>query len=572
MSKILYDVRETESFSALLKQSAELFRDRPAFSVKNEKDEYEDILYPKFREDVYSLGTGMSERGFKDIKIALTGDNSYEWCVSYLAVTCGLGVVVPIDKELPAEDMAYILKHSDTNVIIADKARTERLLENIDIMPEKLVIISVSNDGEHESALDFAAILKEGRNEYLSGNTSYEDREPDPEAMTALLYTSGTTGFAKGVMLSQKNILAVILANCKVVKITCEDRLLSILPIHHTFECTLSFLLLMYSGGCLGFCEGLRYIPKNMKEFRPTIFVGVPLMLEKIHRKILSAASEKKGGKLKLSVGKVIAGAGSAVGVNIKEKIFHEITKLFGGQLRLIIIGAAPLDPQVVKDFRTFGLPVYLGYGLTECAPLVIGNNDYVQLHDSVGVPLPGVEARVDDPDDNNVGEILIKGPMVMLGYYNNEEATREVLTEDGWLRTGDLGTVDGENHFRITGRKKNVIITKNGKNIYPEEVEYYLNSNPVIAESMVVGSDSETEEDTSVIANVFPDIEAIKEKFKLQTVSKEQVLKIVGDVIKEVNKKLPKYKNIKQFHVREQEFIKTTTQKIKRYANKETV
>ena len=257
-----------------------------------------------------------------------------------------------------------------------------------------------------------------------------------------------------------------------------------------------------------------------------------------------------------------------ALGVDINDKIFGEIQRTFGGRLRLIITGAAAISPEVVKDFKTFGIPVYLGYGLTECSPLVIGNNDRIELPDSVGVPLPGVEAKIINADASGVGEICVKGPMVMLGYYNDPEATAEVLDEDGFFHTGDLGTVDENGYYRITGRIKNVIVTKNGKNIYPEEVEYYLNKNPFVAESIVVGEDEDDE--TMVTAKVFPNVEAIREKLKQSSVSSEEVFKALSNVVKEVNKKLPSYKSIKKLVVRETEFVKTTTQKIKRFAEEE--
>lgn len=412
--------------------------------------------------------------------------------------------------------------------------------------------------------------LKKGEELLNSGDKTFLEITPDPEALTSLIFTSGTTGNAKGVMLSARNICSDITAVSSVVKITPEDRILSVLPLHHTYECTLSFLMLMYSGGCLCFCEGLRYIQRDMQQFEPTVFVTVPLMLEKFHARILKKVSEKKMGRFALSLGKLAQSGGDGFVAGLTEKIFAEVKRQFGGKLRLIITGAAALNPEVARDFKTFGLPVYIGYGLTECSPLVIGNNDRLQLPDSVGVPLPGVEAKINAPDVNGVGEIFVKGPMVMMGYYNNEEATKEVFTEDGWFKTGDMGTVDSENRFKIVGRCKNVIVTKNGKNIYPEEVEYYLNKNPFISESLVFGTDcDEADEGTRVEAKIFPDISEIMAKFKNQTPpTKEQVLKTISEVVKEVNKKLPKYKHIRRFDIRENEFIKTTTNKIKRHAN----
>lgn len=574
MTTAFYPVRAISDFKDLLMQSAEIFSERTAFSIKK-NGEYVGITYPQFRDDVFAFGAALNRLfGLEFSRVALIGENSYEWCVSYLAVTCGSGVIVPIDKDLDFDDIASIISVSKSKAIIADEAKTKLLLEKKEQLNDDLIIITMEKpEGGQRQVLDPALIQFSFKGLIEKGKSSAEDLDayqkisPDPNVMSVLLFTSGTTGASKGVMLSQYNICSDITSLAGVVKINPTDKLLTVLPLHHTYQCTLGFLMMMYSGGNVAFSEGLRYIVQNMQEFKPTLFLTVPLMLEKIHKRIIKAASQKHGGKLALTFGKAISGVGAAFGVNLKERLFGEIQKNFGGELRMIITGAAAISPTVVKDFQAFGLPVYIGYGLTECSPLVIGNNDRIQLPDSVGVPLPGVEAKILNPDSDGVGEIAIKGPMVMLGYYENEEATAEVL-QDGWLRTGDLGTVDDEGNFRIAGRSKNVIVTKTGKNIYPEEVEYHLNINPLIAESMVVAGDEDDDGDTSVRAKIFPDIEAIKEKLKLQNVTKEQISKVVQDVIKEVNKKLPRYKNIKSFDIRESEFVKTTTHKIKRFAN----
>ncbi|NLL16812.1 MAG: AMP-binding protein [Clostridiales bacterium] len=574
MTTAFYPVRAISDFKDLLMQSAEIFSERTAFSIKK-NGEYVGITYPQFRDDVFAFGAALNRLfGLECSRVALIGENSYEWCVSYLAVTCGSGVIVPIDKDLDFDDIASIISVSKSKAIIADEAKTKLLLEKKEQLNDDLIIITMEKpEGGQRQVLDPALIQFSFKGLIEKGKSSAEDLDayqkisPDPNVMSVLLFTSGTTGASKGVMLSQYNICSDITSLAGVVKINPTDKLLTVLPLHHTYQCTLGFLMMMYSGGNVAFSEGLRYIVQNMQEFKPTLFLTVPLMLEKIHKRIIKAASQKHGGKLALTFGKAISGVGAAFGVNLKERLFGEIQKNFGGELRMIITGAAAISPTVVKDFQAFGLPVYIGYGLTECSPLVIGNNDRIQLPDSVGVPLPGVEAKILNPDSDGVGEIAIKGPMVMLGYYENEEATAEVL-QDGWLRTGDLGTVDDEGNFRIAGRSKNVIVTKTGKNIYPEEVEYHLNINPLIAESMVVAGNEDDDGDTSVRAKIFPDIEAIKEKLKLQNVTKEQISKVVQDVIKEVNKKLPRYKNIKSFDIRESEFVKTTTHKIKRFAN----
>lgn len=563
-----YPIRKILSIKDMITQSARLFAERPAFMLKNSNKEYYNVTYKEFYETINALGSKLIKEGFKDKHIAVMGANSYKWAVSYMSVVCGTGVAVPMDKDLPFDDIKSIIEVGEVSAAFLDKKSAALFLEHKTELPEDFKIICFEDMGEDcIDTYSYDKLLEEGKKLLEAGFEEFVNATIDPEALGILIFTSGTTGMAKGVMLSHRNICADISLLSGVVKIYPEDRLLSVLPLHHTYECTLGFTMIMYSGACIAYCEGLRYLVRNMQEVEPTIFVTVPLMLEKFHNNILKKAGEKKGGKLMFSFGKAITNAGSALGLNVRDKIFGEIQKVFGGKLRLIITGAAPVNPTVVKDFRSFGIDVYLGYGLTECSPLVIGNNDRLQLNDSVGVPLPGVEAKIINKDENGVGEICVKGPMVMMGYYNNPEETEKVLGADGWFKTGDLGTVDSEGHYRISGRIKNVIVTKNGKNIYPEEVEFHLNNSPLISESIVVGKDGGENEDIVVTAKIFPNFEELAKSLKKQSPTREEIAAALKDVIKDVNKKLPKYKAIKSFDIRETEFIKTTTQKIKRYA-----
>ena len=564
--KIFYPIRNIENFKDLLAQSAHLFGSLPAYRLKGADGVYYPVTYQAFQEEVNALGTALLGLGLHGTKIAVSGENSYQWETSYLGITCGTGVVVPIDRELPAEDFVTILTVSDCRAVLCDRKRLDRIREILPQLPAKPLLICFDlEEDEADGVLSYAKLLEHGREQLREGDRSFLDAAVDGKALGSLIFTSGTTGMAKGVMLSQYNICSDLMALSGVVKIRTDDQVLSILPLHHTYESSLGFLFVLYSGACISFCEGLKYLARNMQEVQPTIFVTVPLMLEKLHKRILKAAGEKKGGKAVLGFGKMLAKASSAIGVNVSDKVFAAIHKTFGGRLRLLITGAAAIAPNIVDDFKTFGLEVYLGYGLTECSPLVIGNNDRLSLSDSVGVPLPGVEAKIVNPDFSGVGEICVRGPMVMMGYYNAPDQTAEVIDAEGWFHTGDLGTVDEQGHYRITGRIKNVIVTKNGKNIYPEEVEYYLNNDPFIAESVVSGEDEE--DDLFVTASVFPNVEAIKEKKKKQSLTSEEIAKAIGEVIKEVNKKLPSYKNIRRIHIRDTEFVKTTTQKIKRFA-----
>lgn len=558
-----YEVKRIETFKELIDNSESLYSDRPAYKLKNSDGVYYDITYKKFRHDIYYLGNSIISDGYEREKMAVVGVNSYKWAVTYLAVTCSNNVIVPIDKELMIQDIVKFINDAGAAVVFGDEKYIAGLSEMRGSLPENIRLVCF--DGSAGESFD--EYFEKGRELYKKGQKLLNGVTLDKDAMTSLIFTSGTTGVSKGVVLSMNNICSDILGVSEVVKIVPEDQLLSVLPIHHTYECTLGFLMVIYSGACIAFCEGLRYLTKNMQEIRPTVFVTVPLMIEKIYGRIMKKLDDKRGGKLIFGIGKAAAAIGKTVGIkDIDRKIFGEILDAFGGRLRLLITGAAALDPRIAEDFIRIGIDIYIGYGLTECSPLVIGNNDKLMLPDSVGTPLPNVEARIHNPDDLGVGEIWVRGPMIMSGYYNNQKATDEVLTEDGWFRTGDLGTVDENNCYKITGRCKNVIVTKNGKNIFPEEVEFYLNGSPVIEESLVFGA--ETNDEMTVSAKIYPNYEQIKKNLKRQELTQEEIRQSIAEAIKEVNKKLPNYKKITQFDIRESAFIKTTTQKIKRYAN----
>lgn len=572
-NKVLYDVRPITDFRDMVNQCVQEFGNEPAFKLKDKNGEYYNLNYTEFRNDINALGTAMFSLGLKDgAKIAVMGMNSYKWVLTYLATTIGGNVIVPIDKELLFDDINTILEVSEAEIIFADKKSIKKLEEFKEKLHSPLTIVMFDEEEDRGDYKSFDKIFDNGKKLVADNSPEYLDyinAKIDPDACSVIIFTSGTSGLAKGVMLSQYNICFVITSNSSVADIHPGDQYLSVLPIHHTFECTLGILAPLYNGCCIAFCEGLLHLMKNMQEVEPTVFVTVPLMLEKIHGRIMKAASEKKGGKLILSIGKALANTASGMGIDINDKIFGEITKNFGGRLRLIIVGAAAVRPEVIKDFKTFGIPAYIGYGLTECAPLVSCNHDDFWTYDTVGKPIPDVDVKIINADAQGVGEICVKGPNVMLGYYKDEETTREVLDEYGWFHTGDLGSQDDDSVIRINGRIKNVIVTKNGKNIYPEEIEYHLNNNPLIAESMVVGFDSDDGYDTIVEAKIFPDVDAIKEKSKSkETPTAEEITRMISDAIKDINKKLPSYKNIKKIYIRDVEFIKTTTSKIKRYAN----
>lgn len=565
-----YEYRQIKDLKDLLDQSERLYSERPAYKLKNANKRYYDVSYKSFRHSVYYIANSLLSDGYKRTHIAIVGKNSYEWEATYLAVTCSNNVVVPLDKELTPENMADVIRDSDSTVLFGDKKYIKNLVPLKDQLPQGFRFICF-DDIQMDGVDLYYDYIERGKKMYHSGTILLNDVTVDPEETTAILFTSGTTGVSKGVCLSQKNMCAVVMAVAGCIKVTPEDQLLSFLPIHHTYECTIGFLCIIYSGACIAFCEGLRYITKNFKEVKPTCFITVPLLVEKVYSKVMKAMKEKKGGMFVYKAGMCIAGASQKLGIKgVEKKLFSQVLDVFGGRLRLLITGAAAIDPKVAKDFMRMGINIYVGYGLTECAPLVACNNDRIMIPDSIGTPVPGAEVAIYNPDEKGVGELWVRGPMVMKGYYKNQEATDEVITPDGWFRTGDLGTVDRNNCYRLTGRCKNVIVTKNGKNIFPEEVEIYVNNSPYISECIVY--DDEINGETAVCAAVYPDLEKIKDALKGQEPTKEDIERFVDQAIKDANWKLPKYKKIRDKYISETEFIKTTTSKIKRNVNIEKV
>lgn len=547
----------------LLYRSADRYAKRSAFKLKDKNKNIYSVSYQQFKEDVVSLGTAFLNLGLAGKKIAVMGKNSYTWATSYLAASI-VGVVVPIDKELHPDDVINFLNVSEASVLLTDEKLLSKILEAKDkIKNTKTIFIDFDSNCDKEYSKSYSLLKSTGKKAYEEGNHSFDEIQIDPDEMHILLFTSGTTGTAKGVCLSHKNITSNIMSTYGIVKVKSSDQVLSILPIHHTYECTLGFLLVIYAGGCIAYCDGLRYITKNISEYHPTVVLCVPLLLENVHKKIMKTLKDNLPEKYTKKEDKILESLPGIMRFVVKRRIKNSL----GGRLRAFIVGAAACNPNIVKTFDQVGVKALQGYGLTECSPLVAGNNDYYINYAAAGLPIPNVEYKIKNPDNTGVGEILVKGPNVMLGYYQDEEATKKVI-QDGWFHTGDLGRIDEDGWLYITGRCKSVIVTKNGKNIYPEEIEYYLNDNPIIEEALVTGIQHENDDDTYVNAQIFPNMEAIKEILKVNTPTKEEIYATVGDVIASINKKLPNYKHIKSYKVREEEFEKTTTKKIKRYGD----
>ena len=564
MNKPLYEVREFHNFRKLLEQSEALYGNSPAFKVKNKIGQIFDISYTRFKADVEALGTALLDLGLDGCKVAVAGANSYKWCTSYLAVGSGVGVVVPTDKELPFDDILSILTVSESKAIIFDERFGEKLLEHRDRLPKGLILISMDSSKDEDGILSYDLLLNNGYRLIGTGDSAYFDKDVEGNKLTVLLFTSGTTGMSKAVMLSADNICSDVRSIMGFVKINKGERILSLLPIHHTYECSVTFLCCIYGGVTICFCDGLRYITKNLEEYSPNILIVVPLILERFYNRIIKAIEKEKGGAAKIALGSAIAKVAGAVKIDVSDLFFGKIKKAFGGSIRLIISGAAGIDSDVIKNMNRFGIRTFQGYGLTECSPIIICNSDKDNKYDSIGKPIPYVEAKIDNPDENGVGEICVKGPMVMLGYYKDPEATRATFDPDGWFHTGDLGSVDKDGHYYIRGRCKSVIVTQNGKNVYPEELESLLLREAAVKECIVIGAEDERG-NTIVFARIFPDLTAIGAAHGNRAITEKEISKAVSDAVKAINSQVVSYKAIRRFEIVDKEFEKTTTSKIKR-------
>lgn len=556
MEKPFYKVRDFNSIRELMDNSKELFGERPSFEIKK-GNELCEITYNEYLNEINAFINALLDMNLGGKCIGICSDNRYEYVLTYIGTICSGSVIVPIDKELSDEDINGIIKASDTVLLFCDKKIIKKLEGNI---PERLILVSLD---DLEGYIGFSEFMARGKKLTESGKELWKDVEHDPEKLCTLLFTSGTTGTSKGVMLCQRNYVFEIKAAMGVIKIKPEDCGISILPLHHTFESSIIVFFAPYCGAKVTFCGGFKQALRNMKEYNPTVFVAVPLVLETIHKRLMKEISKRKNGELSFKIGSAICKAAAKVNIDLKKVFFKEIQDNFGGKMRMIICGGASIDPQIIKDFDAFGIQVVYGYGLTECAPLAIINHDRLRTTDSIGRPLPGVETKIIEQDSNGIGELCVKGGMVMLGYYKNPEETAKVIDGDGFFHTGDLAYVDSKGHYHITGRCKNVIVTSNGKNIYPEELEYHFGTNNLVEECLVEGVENEKGE-TIVHAQVKPNLEEIKE-FLGHIPSPDELYGIVKDAVDKVNSKVPSFKKIKTFSVRETDFIKTSSQKIKR-------
>ncbi len=568
-SKAIRKVREITDLKDMLEQSVNLFGEKDAFWLKTSNDGYKGVTFRDFKRETDALGTALISLGLQDKFIAIIGENRYEWCLSYLSIASGAGIVVPLDRELPLPEVENLLVRSNASAIIFSGKHEKDMRAIASSISSCEYYINMDAEDDVEGFLSLRKLIGKGNMLMDGGDRSYLDAAVDPEAFGILIFTSGTTDLAKGVMLSHKNLVSDIMSVCSVLYIDDKDSTLCMLPLHHTYACTTSFLLMLYNGCRISFIEGLKHIAKNMKETSPTILLAVPLLLESMYKKVWENINKSKATARKAKIALFISDlAYNLLGIDIRRKLFKQIHDNIGGKVRLIISGAAAIDPEVSKGFRSFGIAMLQGYGLTECSPIVTVNQLEKYRDGSIGLPLPIDEVMIYKPNKEGIGELIVKGDNVMLGYFENKLATEKVI-RDGWFFTGDLGKMNKEGFFSITGRKKNVIVTKNGKNIYPEEVEAYLDKSPFIAESMVYGKDDEASEETFVYAMIVPSMDVIREKLEKTEVTQDEVFRIIDIEVKNVNRNMPLYKRIRRFTIREEEFAKTSTKKIKRYVEK---
>ena len=555
MNNKLYEGQKLNDFRELVNLYKTSYKDLIAFEYKNtpESIEHIKITYEQFANDIEALACKLMKLNAK--RIALISDNRYEWCVSYLAITTAGLVVVPLDKSLPNNELLGLLNRSEADGIIFSDKYVQAIKNSTCNLK-----ICMDYDEDKDSILSYSNLLKEG---YTLDKTNYNNLKIDNKSMSIILFTSGTTSIAKAVMLSQYAICMDLYALSQMIDIKTTDKFLSFLPLHHTFESTTTFLFGTSCGITIAICDGLRYIQSNLIEYQVTGFVCVPLMLEIMYKKILKEIKAQH----KTTLVKIMRVLFRHSNIETKRKIFKSIIDGLGGKLRTIIAGGAPMDKETIKGYNDFGFDVHQGYGLTETAPVLAGENSFDKKTGSVGFPLPTIEIKIDKPDENGIGEIIAKTPAIMLGYYKNEDATKEVL-KDGWFYTGDLGYIDDDGFVFITGRKKDMIVLKNGKKIFPEEIEILINKLPYVTESMVFGSldDSKQDRNTDIVicAEIIYDEEELKKAYP-NIKESEYCDTIWNDIKTKVNKQMPAYKYIRRILISTEPIVKTTTQKIKR-------
>ncbi len=568
----IYEIDEIRNFRELIENSARKYPNNVAYRFKENfgkpNCKIVEKTYSEVKCEIEALGTALLDMGLEGKKVAVIGGNRYEWCESYFAVTTSNMVVVPLDKALPNQEIKSLIKRSRADAVIFENKYSE-VFEEIKKEEDGTLKYYINMDlkKDKDGILSFQGLLESGKEKLKNGDDRYKKIKIDNEKMSILIFTSGTTNTSKGVMLSQKNITSNIMAMAKMSKMYPTDTLLSFLPLHHTFECTITFLYGFYSGATVAFCDGLKYIAKNLVEYKISVFVAVPLVLETMYKKIQKGIKEQGKEKI-VNIMSKIANFLLIFHIDIRRKIFKSVLNQLGGNLRIAYFGAAAMDKNVIKGYNNFGIDTVQGYGLTETSPLLAAETDKEHCPGSVGMAPYNVELKLEDVDEKGVGEIVAKGPNIMLGYYENEEATKEVM-KDGWFHTGDLGYYNKDGYLFITGRKKEVIVLKNGENIFPSEIEFLVNKLPYVVESLVFPRENSKGE-IAIGVKVVYDKDHIKDQFGEKT--EKEYKKLVWEDIKVINQELSQFKKLKELILTSEPLEKTTTQKVKRFKEIEKI
>lgn len=559
----LYDVPFISSLQDMVIKSSQKYQQKLALEDLTDTP-ISKVSYQQMLENILRFGTALQELGIKErTHIALIGENRVQWGIAYLTLMSFNFVVVPIDKNLTSSEILNVIHESDAEVIIFSETFAQLLSEKKEVLKRLKYFVSMDLQKKDDSFLSMYEMIST-----IQPVNVNQLPKINPDETAGILFTSGSLGRAKGVMLSQSNLAANLMSMTKMLFIYPEDKFLSVLPIHHTYECTCGFLCPLFSGASVHYARSLKTVSEDIQKVHATMLLGVPLLFEKMFRAIYKAIEKDKIKSIIMKPLISFTDFAEKIGwKNSKKKIFHELHQKFGGSVRLFIAGGAAPDPKVSKGLREFGFNFVQGYGLTETSP-ILALNQLENFKDSAaGLPLPGVQIRINEPGEEGVGEIFAKGPSIMLGYYKNEKVTNEAF-ENGWFKTGDLGYFDEDGFLHISGRMKNVIIANNGKNIFPEEIEDILHRSPYVLESLIYG-EHDDKHDERIAAQIFVDAEAFIEYSEKNNVpiTEELIHQKIGEVIKQTNEQLSPFKQIRKFYIRQHEFEKTTTQKIKRYA-----
>ena len=567
MNKRIYDYLEIKDLKDMLNKTEKLYANRPAYKIKIKEGKYQVYTHKEVRDMINALGTSLINLGLKGKRIAVIGENRYEWEIAYLSIVCGTGIVVPLDKSLPANELELLIERSDIEAIFYTKKYSE-IIQNIRLSEKNKLkhLISMDNDENGEGIYSQKELIREGKKLIEEGNNEFLNAKINPKEMEIMLFTSGTTSKSKVVALSHENICTNLMDIGSVLDVTQDDVFLSILPIHHVFECTVGFLFSLYKGAETVFCDGLRHIVENLNEYHVTVMACVPGIYERIFMMIRKKL--EKQGRLE----EILKNEEKYKNCSMKERkeAFEEIHDMLGGKIKLFISGAASLDNTIEERYRLLGINLVQGYGLTETSPVVaIGTNKNYRLG-SIGKTVPSVEAKLVDVNEEGIGELVVRGPSIMLGYYENEEANKESLKE-GWFYTGDLAKIDEEGYIFICGRKKSVIVLKNGKNIFPEELENLVNKIEGVKEAFIFGKvQSDDKNNIKINVKIVFDRDVIKDVYKVE--KNEDIYTVLAKKIKEINQTMPSYKAIRGIMLTEEPLIRTTTNKIKRQENLDAI